>query len=872
MPTVRLRTRIAISTFVMLVTVLFALYWMVRLAVVRAVRDAEVAVESAEVALRHAVAADQSAIAQAAAALAASDAFMQPSSMRPGEPATAAYGVQWVLLAERSGGHWTTRAWSGTGVEIDPAVLALDACLTEDSPLLRPGPTGRAQAGLVVSAGRLMWVGVARPLPSDGPHERVLLAGMPMTDAPGVLRLRQREQAVRFSLHMRKPAARVRPEGPGRRVRPAAPLGESVVLEPGGAWHLGTAPHRVLVALQDVFGTVVGSLVVELSPLYHQAAGAILDRLVLTLPLGGMALTLLVFLVQTAGVSRPVAGRIGALARIASRQAPPEDAAVRAQDEFGDLSRQVTDLLHDLSRLRAMAHEHQQTRAAMLNLASELVCTFHTDGTLDDVLSPPSILPSLQRCLTPGETLEACGLQRASTATFATGLRRAARQASVECVEILVPACRDTPALRIECRMHPLPLSGDRVLVAFRPVDGSLASGAADADALARREQQNRHEALVRLVAGIAHDFNNLLLVLQSSLDTHMVQHGAENSAPELVAIAQAAKHAEELIRQLQVYAGIADTRFEPVDVGSLLRSKWPLLRASVPHHIELGMELGQPLPDVLADSTQILQVVSNLLRNAAEAIGETPGRIQVAARLLRRDELAPERCLSAAPLDAPHYLALSVTDTGQGIAPSRLGRILEPFYSTKGEGRGLGLAMVDGILESHGGGLRVISNLGEGTTFTLYLPVAGGDAAELPRADAPGTTRRRPRCVLVVEDDARVRHVTRLLLESLGCAVREARDGREARQALQKYAARIDFVLMDANVRGLDGVATLKRIRREHPGLPVLLASGDGEAGVRRVYAGLDFEGFVAKPFRRDAMAAALAAVRAHAGPGAKS
>ncbi len=884
MTTVRARTRIAISTIVLLVLALSAGYWMVRYVVVQAVRDAEALVESAEVDLRHAVAADRALVARAAAALAVPEDFGGPL---PTEPDEAAGGLEWVLLAERGGGRWETQAWSGSGDEIDPAALGMDSYLMDNSPLLRPSSLDGVRAGLVAGDGRLLWVGTAEADAFDEPGMRVLLVGMPMARGPNVQKLWQREHAVRFSAQMRPSATWTRLREPERQVRLIAPLGESVALESGGEWHVGSSPYRMLVSLQDVFGTTVGSLAVELSPLYNAFATGILDHLVVAIPLAGIVLTLVFFSVQTICVSRPLTRMARMLAGMAASRTPLETGAVVGNDEFGALARQVSDLLHDLSKLHSETFEHEQTRAAMLALVPELLCIFRTDGTVEDVLSGPSNLPSLHRRLTAGETLETCGLRRASLAEFSQGLRQAATQDTVECVEILVPSYRETPALRIEGRLRRL--LNDRVLVAFRPSGCGVATDGSSAEALARQEQQNGHEALVQLVAGIAHDFNNLLVVLQSSLATHMEQHRPANSAPELVAIAQAAKHAEELILQLKVYAGIADTRFESVEIGSLFRVKWPMLRASVPHHIELRLDIEGSLPEVLADQTQILQIVSNLLGNASEAIGEAPGRIQIKVRLLSREDLDADRCLCASPLEAARYLdtdrclcaspleaarylALSVIDTGPGIVPSRLARILDPFFSTKGEGRGLGLAMVAGIIESHSGGLRVLSNLGEGTTFTVFLPVTADEAPYVPAPDANDTEPGRALGVLLIEDDARVRSVTRLLLESLGCHVWEARDGRETRLALQKYATHFDLVLLDANVRGLDGVATLKRVRQEHPGLPVFLTSGDGEANVRRVYAGLTFEGFVAKPFRRDTVAAVLAAVREHPGQGKAS
>ncbi len=858
LPRTSLRTRITLSTLAILVVVLGGVYWVARAIVVRAVRDLETAVSVAEVELRRAVVVDRVTIAQSAAAIAArgvsEGTLHEALADHQGESV-----VEWLLLAEQRDGEWSMRAWTRAGAEIEPGALGLQPYLCANSPLLRPQSLHGVRAGLITAANRLTWVGVAPLDSADG--ERVLLIGVPFEGAAGYARFKEAAETVRLSLQVRAVTPQRRLDEPGRMARLATPLGESVAFETGSDWHVGTSPYRLMVALQDLFGTTVGSLAIELSPLYQALGEGLLDRLLVVVPVAGIGLTLLVFLMQAHGVRRPVEGAARELAETA-RSAMPSVGSVQRRDEFGMLAQRLNDLLRDLTLLRATVHEQHQTRAAMLTLVTDVVCVFRTDGTVAEVLSNATHLPSLQQRLKVGATLGACGLRRASLAEFENALKDTSEGETQERVVLLVPPYRETPALRIEGRLHPL--SAGRVLVAFRPIQGGGSDEDAGGEALARQEQQNLQDALVRLVVGIAHDINNLLTVLDASLATHMEQHGPEDSAPELVAIAQASKHAEELVRQLQVYAGIADTRFERVNLAAFLHAKWPLLRASVPHHIELGLDLDNGLPEVLADTTQMLQLVSNLLRNAVEAIDEEPGRIQIRLRELRQGELDLDRCVSPTRLDAARYVELSVSDTGHGIAPGKVSRVLEPFYSTKGEGRGLGLAMVAGILESHSGGIRVNSHLGEGTTFALYLPALSDEPEEAGRATAEEGELARSLGVLLVEDDSRVRHVTRLLLESLDCTVWEARDGRETRLCLRKYGSRIDLVLLDANVRGMDGLATLKRIRQQNPALPVLLTSGDAESRVRRVFRLIRFDGFIAKPFNRDAVAKALDEIRA--------
>jgi two-component system cell cycle sensor histidine kinase/response regulator CckA len=256
------------------------------------------------------------------------------------------------------------------------------------------------------------------------------------------------------------------------------------------------------------------------------------------------------------------------------------------------------------------------------------------------------------------------------------------------------------------------------------------------------------------------------------------------------------------------------------------------VLRASFPTAIEISVSCVEPLPPVRADAAQMKQVVTGLCINAAEAMAGG-GKLSVAVR--------------AEP--GAGRVALEVADTGVGMDAGVMTRIFEPFFSTKEAGRGMGLAAIRGIVENHGGEIRVDSRRAEGTTFTVLLP-----ESPVPREEksAPAAPRTGAGCVLLADDEPDVRAVVRAMLESLGYSVIEARDGREAVDRFRERHGEIDLVLLDLMMPRLTGEAALAEMRRIVPGVAAILASGYDDGGrICRIVEG-GFGGFLQKPFRR--------------------
>ncbi len=342
-----------------------------------------------------------------------------------------------------------------------------------------------------------------------------------------------------------------------------------------------------------------------------------------------------------------------------------------------------------------------------------------------------------------------------------------------------------------------------------------------------KRVSEAQHlQSLGLLAGGIAHDFNNLLMVIQGSseeLDTD----GA------LERLRGAVRRASTLTQQLLVYAGRGPLQTMETDLRLLVSELADCLAASLPSGVVLRKELAGESVPVRVDAARIGQLLYHLMANASEAFEARGGTISVEVGAARTGDaiLSPEHW-RAIPADGS-WSFLRVRDDGAGMSPQVLERIFEPFYSTRGEGRGMGLAVVRGIVLSHRGHVRVESTSGRGSVLTVLLPRAERRIAADRGIAAPAAWTGRG-AILVVDDEDSVREITTRMLERAGYRVIVARDGREALGRLEEDPREVACALIDLTMPGWNGIETMRALRERKPELPVLLVSG---------YSALDLE-----------------------------
>jgi two-component system cell cycle sensor histidine kinase/response regulator CckA len=307
------------------------------------------------------------------------------------------------------------------------------------------------------------------------------------------------------------------------------------------------------------------------------------------------------------------------------------------------------------------------------------------------------------------------------------------------------------------------------------------------------------------------------------------------------------------LTKQLLAYAGRAKCMVQLTTLDELVESMAQLLRATVNKSIQLTFALDGSSSPVEVDVTQLSQVVLDLVGNAADAIGEQPGAIQVRTRALHVDEqLLKQACVNPGIAPGP-YACLEVEDDGCGMDEQVRRKLFDPFFTTKVSARGLGLAAVLGIVTSHRGTILLRSAPARGSCFSVLLPVAR-TATERPGVDAgrAADQARRRGLVLVVDDEEPVREVTCEVLESLGYEVLQAEGGRRACELFGAQRARIDLVLLDMSMPEMNGEQTLHELRAIRPDVRIVLMTGYAEDDVQLRFEPDQLAGFLAKPFAK--------------------
>jgi signal transduction histidine kinase len=375
-------------------------------------------------------------------------------------------------------------------------------------------------------------------------------------------------------------------------------------------------------------------------------------------------------------------------------------------------------------------------------------------------------------------------------------------------------------------------------------------------EARKRLNQQMQHaqklESLGVLAGGIAHDFNNLLVAILGNAGLALMELTPESPARQTIQdIELAAQRAAELTRQMLAYSGKGRFVIEPLNLSRVVEEMAHLLEVSVSKRATVRYRFGEDLPTVEGDATQIRQVIMNLIMNASDALGEQSGVISISTGSTYVDRAYLSSAIVDGDLPEGEYVYLEVADTGIGMDEETRARMFDPFFTTKFVGRGLGLAAVMGIVRGHRGAITLDSEPEKGPTVRVLFPASESrDRVETGEADTPDEAASGGRTILVVDDDATVRSVTRRILEHAGFRVLLAEDGREG---LQVYAENpgIALVLLDMTMPLMDGAEAFQELRRMNPEVSVVLTSGYNEQDATESFAGKGLAGFIQKPYR---------------------
>jgi PAS domain S-box-containing protein len=360
-----------------------------------------------------------------------------------------------------------------------------------------------------------------------------------------------------------------------------------------------------------------------------------------------------------------------------------------------------------------------------------------------------------------------------------------------------------------------------------------------------RLAEAEKMEAVGRLAGGVAHDFNNLLTVIGGYAEILLQQDGERE---ELQEIARAAGQASALTRQLLAFSRRQVLHPRVLDLNQIVAGMEAMLHRIIGDDVCVAVKLGDRLAPVEADRAQIERVILNLAANARDAMPEG------GALTIETSNVDLDAAHGDVP-SGPHVL-LAVTDTGIGMDDEVRRHLFEPFYTTKpaGQGTGLGLATVFGVVKQSGGGIYVYSEPGRGTTFKIYLPASASAAADAEADGADAAAERGSETIMVVEDDAGVRELVRLMLEAYGYAVLAVEDaGEAARRCTEEH---VDLLLTDVVMPGVNGRTLAERLGRVAPHIRVLFMSGYSDEAVHRHGQITATAAFLEKPFTERALA----------------
>lgn len=342
-------------------------------------------------------------------------------------------------------------------------------------------------------------------------------------------------------------------------------------------------------------------------------------------------------------------------------------------------------------------------------------------------------------------------------------------------------------------------------------------------------QHAQKMESLGTLVGGIAHDFNNMLSGITANLFLIQRQVTNDDARKRLEQIGDLTMHAADMIKQLMTFARKDDVKLKPFDLRSFFNEAFKLACVSIPEYIQCYSEFPEDELLIQGDATQIQQVLMNLMNNARDALiqAEQPS-IRVSLSRFSADAEFVEKYHDAGPGE---YAVIAVHDNGCGISSDKINRIFEPFYTTKavGKGTGMGLAMIYGAVQSHGGFIDVQSQLGVGTEISIYLPLFG-EADSAIQADADANSRivqGHGEVILLVDDDENLLEANKELLIRLGYQVYTASNGMEAVAIYKKRQEQIALVIMDVVMPVLGGAGAGERIHKLNPQAKIIFATG---------------------------------------------
>ena len=635
-------------------------------------------------------------------------------------------------------------------------------------------------------------------------------------------------------------------------------LDEAIDFYSGGFWNLNSNPFEAVFAIRDIAGNAVSMIAVSLPKSFSSVTSIALGRLTFFITLGGIFLVIPLFWLQGRVLLNPITEMTKRMRDVCMRHNDTDCPRLEwhSKDEFALLAISVNEMLETLSRRSlAVAQIESRQRALIDGLPDGLAVFELSRRTLVTITKQPEGVDPLPGLETGSGADPAVYGQRGAQA-FDNALATIAKNGVIQNLR-LSAVRRDAPPRCLEVRISKM--DEHFALASFRDITAEVTEHAQRLAAESRLHQTQKQESLTALAAGIAHDVNNVLAVILNTAEITWNDSADQNVRLALATIRDAVKRGSSMARELMTFAGETKPSLKRSDPSDLVKEAQRLAQGILGSktNVTISYDLPAMLPPVDADPNQIWKVFFNLIKNAAEAIGDRVGEVSVSTRKYTVKPGDPELFSSASPLKPGEKGVLfQFSDTGPGIPPELLRRIFDPYVSTKAQGRGLGLATVLAVISAHNGGVHVVSEIGEGTTFRIFLPESKAVGEITRRLQVLG----REGEVLLVDDDPAILRTTAILLKTIKVTVHAASNRSEALAAFRNYAQSLTCVILDANIDGVDSAQLIGSFRNISPQVPVIVSSGSAPEKLKEQFADNPYEGFLAKPYtiaeRQDAIA----------------
>jgi len=384
-------------------------------------------------------------------------------------------------------------------------------------------------------------------------------------------------------------------------------------------------------------------------------------------------------------------------------------------------------------------------------------------------------------------------------------------------------------------------------------------------DALAKREaekkkieqqlwQSQKLEAIGTLAGGIAHDFNNILGIISGYTELALMELPADSRVQNsLSEVFKASGRARDLVHQILTFSRQGEKERRPLQIGSIVKEVLKMLRATMPASVDIKSHIEKNIPAVIADPVQIHQVLMNLCTNAGHAMREQGGLLEVS---LTQQEIDLQTAKILSVSNPGRYQKLTIRDTGHGMSQDVIDRIFDPFYTTKGHGQGtgLGLSVVHGVVKNHQGAIKVTSDPGKGTEFEIYFPSkeSAKDIAKPALLPLPTGPER----ILLIDDELTLLSMASDMLESLGYTVSSRSSSVEALAAFRDHPDAFDLVITDMTMPKMTGAELARQILKLRPNMPIILCTGFSETIQEEAAKSIGIREFVMKPILRRTIA----------------